>query len=154
MRFSELAGKELIDVRDGVRLGELGDAELVFEAATGFVRSVVVSPRRAWWQRHRELVIPWRGIKKIGIDLIMVDLGTVADYAGEPEDRWPWNRRRHDLQEDGDEESADGDLEGGRSAPPASRPAAPANGVWRAQGRRGEGEGGGPARGLFFFRRR
>lgn len=153
MRFSELAGKELIDVRDGVRLGELGDAELVFEAATGFVRSVVVAPRRAWWQRHRELVIPWRGIKKIGIDLIMVDLGTVADYAGDREERAPWNPDRSSRRERADETVDEGfpdDEEGPRPSPPSGR----ANGVWRFRGQGEEREPGGSGRGLFFFRRR
>ena len=66
MRFSELAGKELVDVREGVRLGELGDADLVFEADTGYVRSVVVAPRRSWWQRHRT-----RSTRTTGLSMAM-----------------------------------------------------------------------------------
>lgn len=75
MRFSDLAGKEIIDVREGLRLGELGDAELVFEVRTGKVRAIVVTPHGPWWRRSRELVIPWQGVRKIGVDVIVVDLG-------------------------------------------------------------------------------
>lgn len=79
MRFSDLAGKELIDVREGLRLGELGDAELVFEMRTGKVRAIVVAPQGPWWRRSREMVIPWAGVRKIGVDVIVVDMAVGAE---------------------------------------------------------------------------
>lgn len=82
MRLSELAGKELIDIRDGMRLGPLGNADLVFEARTGRVRAIVVAPRGRWWERQREWLIPWKGVRKIGVDLIIVDLGVSLEEPG------------------------------------------------------------------------
>lgn len=92
MRFSDLAGKELIDVREGLRLGELGDAELVFEVRTGKVRAIVVAPQGPWWRRSRELVIPWAGVRKIGVDVIVVDMAAGGEPslagAANPADGW------------------------------------------------------------------
>lgn len=84
MRFSDLAGKELIDVREGLRLGELGDAELVFEVRTGKVRAIVVAPHGPWWRRSREMVIPWAGVRKIGVDVIVVDMAAGAEQSLAP----------------------------------------------------------------------
>ena len=81
VRFSELAGKEIIDIHDGIRLGVLGEADVLFEARTGRVRAIVITEKGSWWQRGRERVIPWRGVRKIGVDLIIVDLSTAIDRA-------------------------------------------------------------------------
>lgn len=88
MRFSELAGKEVVDLHQGVKLGVLGEADIVFEARTGKVRAIVLAERGSWWHRGREIVIPWRGVRKIGVDLIVVDLSmaiTEEELAGRSE---------------------------------------------------------------------
>lgn len=74
MRFSDLAGKEVVDLHQGVKLGVLGEADIVFEAQTGKVRAIVLAERGSWFHRGREIVIPWRGVRKIGVDLIVVDM--------------------------------------------------------------------------------
>lgn len=78
MRFSELAGKELISIDEGARLGVISETDLVIDTETGTIHSLVV-PNRGTFFRRRILVIPFHGIKKIGHDLIIVDLGTVLD---------------------------------------------------------------------------
>ncbi|NMB25001.1 MAG: YlmC/YmxH family sporulation protein [Firmicutes bacterium] len=78
MRFSELAGKELISIDEGARLGVISETDLVIDTETGIIHSLVV-PNRGTFFRRRILVIPFHGIKKIGHDLIIVDLGTVLD---------------------------------------------------------------------------
>lgn len=94
MRFSDLAGKEIIDLDQGVRLGVLGEADIVFESRTGRVRAIVIAERGSWWHRGREIVVPWRGIRKIGVDLIVVDLSTaVEDGDLDDDDRDPPSAR-------------------------------------------------------------
>jgi YlmC/YmxH family sporulation protein len=74
MKLSELVGKEIINLADGERLGIVSDTELVIDSETGRIDSIVV-PRRGGFSRKRNsFVIPWRAIKRIGTDLIIVDV--------------------------------------------------------------------------------
>lgn len=81
MRYSDLAGKEIIDIDAGLRLGVVNDTDLVIDAEKGKVVAIIIPARGRWWNR-RELEIPWHGIKKIGVDLIIVDLSTAVDAHG------------------------------------------------------------------------
>ncbi|MGI6567042.1 MAG: YlmC/YmxH family sporulation protein [Firmicutes bacterium] len=80
MRFSELAGKEVISIDEGARLGIISETDLVIDTESGIIRSLIV-PNRGTFLRRRTLVIPFHGIKKIGHDLIIVDLRTMEDEA-------------------------------------------------------------------------
>ena len=77
MRLSELGGKEIINISNGARLGVVGESDLVFDENTGQVRSIVL-PRRSslisFWAGKQYLVIPWEAIKKIGREVIIVEL--------------------------------------------------------------------------------
>jgi YlmC/YmxH family sporulation protein len=77
LRLSELAGKEIINIFDGVRLGTIGESDLVIDPMTGEVASIVLPQRSGFWNNwleRRELVIPWSTVKKIGNEVIIVDL--------------------------------------------------------------------------------
>lgn len=78
MRYSDLAGKEIIDIDQGIRLGIINDTDLVIDTDAGRVVAIIIPSRGGWWAR-RELEIPWHGIRKIGVDLIIVDLSTAVD---------------------------------------------------------------------------
>ena len=78
MRFSELAGKEVISIDEGARLGIISESDLVIDTQSGTIRSLII-PNRGTFLRRRTLVIPFHGIKKIGHDLIIVDLTTMED---------------------------------------------------------------------------
>ncbi|HHV93819.1 MAG TPA: YlmC/YmxH family sporulation protein [Firmicutes bacterium] len=78
MRFSELAGKEVISIDEGARLGIISESDLVIDTESGTIRSLII-PNRGTFLRRRTLVIPFHGIKKIGHDLIIVDLTTMED---------------------------------------------------------------------------
>ena len=80
MRFSELAGKEIISIDEGARLGVISETDLVIDTDTGVIYSLIV-PNRGTFFRRRTLVVPFHGIKKIGHDLIIVDLSTMEDEA-------------------------------------------------------------------------
>lgn len=72
-----MAGKEIINIFDGVRLGTIGESDLVIDPMTGEVASIVLPQRSGFWNNwleRRELVIPWSTVKKIGNEVIIVDL--------------------------------------------------------------------------------
>ncbi|MBQ1501497.1 MAG: YlmC/YmxH family sporulation protein [Firmicutes bacterium] len=72
-RISELRNKDVIDEKDGRRLGYAADVEL--DAENGVLKALVIpgeSRLFGFWERSEELVIPWEKIKKIGADVVMV----------------------------------------------------------------------------------
>ncbi|NLJ80270.1 MAG: YlmC/YmxH family sporulation protein [Firmicutes bacterium] len=80
MRYSELSGKEIVCIDEGIRLGIVDHTDLIINTRTGEVNSIVIPYGNRWFS-PRLIVIPWRGIKKIGRDLIIVDLTTAKNYA-------------------------------------------------------------------------
>lgn len=77
MRLAELVGKEIVNIRDGARLGVVGESDLTIDAESGQVQSIIL-PRRAnlltIWMDRQQLVIPWEAVKKIGSEVIVVEL--------------------------------------------------------------------------------
>lgn len=73
--FCELRRKEVINICDGARLGCIADMEL--DACTGTILTLLVpGPTRCLGLLHasEELVIPFCKIKKIGEDVILVEI--------------------------------------------------------------------------------
>ena len=72
MRFSELHCREVINLCDGARLGEVSD--LIFDAVTGQVTNIVVPGQGGLLSlfSREECVIPWRCIETLGEDYILV----------------------------------------------------------------------------------
>lgn len=81
MLLSDLAGKEIINLYNGAKLGLVGDADLDI-SANGAVEAIILTSRggfSGFWsskgERDREnLVIPWQTVKKVGSEVIIVDL--------------------------------------------------------------------------------
>lgn len=74
-RFSDLRCKEVINVSDGARLGYVYDLEL--ETESGRVLSIIVPGRCRLFgllSSGGDLVIPWPCIRRIGTDIILVDV--------------------------------------------------------------------------------
>lgn len=82
MRLSELTGKEVINIGDGARLGLVDECDLVFDCRTGRI-SAMLLPRRNWltalWGDARVSTIPWRTIRRIGEEVIIVDLNNAYE---------------------------------------------------------------------------
>ncbi len=77
MRICDLKEKEVINFRDCERLGYVGDVE--FNICTGCLEKLIVpGPCKIWGilGRESEYIIPWRCIKQIGADIILVDICT------------------------------------------------------------------------------
>lgn len=76
VRLSELIGKDIVNIQNGSRLGTVADSDLVIEAETGEIESIILPSRAGLlnlWDRTN-LTIPWSAVKKIGAEVIIVDL--------------------------------------------------------------------------------
>jgi len=75
--LGELIGKEIVNLYDGTRLGVVGESDFTIDAASGQVQSIIL-PRRAnlftLWMDRQQLVIPWEAVKKVGSEVIVVEL--------------------------------------------------------------------------------
>lgn len=76
MRLSELSGKEIVDVKKAERLGVLGQTDLEINEKNGQIQALVI-PSLKWFGLKRqgeEIRVPWSHIKKIGNDMIILDI--------------------------------------------------------------------------------
>ena len=72
-RMSELRCKEVINVRDGIKLGYVDDVEI--DGCSAAVVSVVIFGKSRFFGlfgREEDLVIPWSCIEVIGEDIILI----------------------------------------------------------------------------------
>jgi len=79
-KTSELREREVVNVLDGKRLGLASDLEV--EAETGRIKAIIVpGPGKFLWLfgKSEDFVIPWERIKKIGVDVILVDAPNYVD---------------------------------------------------------------------------
>lgn len=75
IRVSELRSLEVINIGDGRRLGTIRDIDL--DLQEGKIKAIVLpgNPRfLGLFGRRDDLVVSWQQIKKIGVDVILVDL--------------------------------------------------------------------------------
>lgn len=72
-RITDLRNKDVINIKDGCRLGCVIDIE--FDICSGKICAIVVpGPCRffGFFGRDEDIVIPWCDIDKIGDDIILV----------------------------------------------------------------------------------
>ena len=73
-KTSDFRQKEVINIRDGRRLGVIIDME--FDLDSGRIVAIVVPGPSRWLgfiKGSQDIIIPWEDIKKIGDDVILVD---------------------------------------------------------------------------------
>ena len=73
-RIAELQYKELVDISSGLRYGFISDLEIDVERGT--IENIVVYGKpRAFgiFGRDSDTIFPWKAIKRVGTDLILVD---------------------------------------------------------------------------------
>lgn len=73
VKISEFQIKDVVNVSDGKRLGNIGDIEI--NISTGKIEAVVISGSGrvlGFFGKENEVVIPWKNIIKIGQDVILV----------------------------------------------------------------------------------
>ena len=81
MLMSEIIGKEIVDLSQGVKWGPLRDADLMVDLRSGQVEALIIPVRRGWLGRS-EVVIPWERVLKVGREVIVVDLGAGSPAEG------------------------------------------------------------------------
>ena len=90
VRLDELEEKEVINIRDGARLGYVFDLEM--DLACGKICAFFVSCPAKFFGlggRDTEYRVPWDMIYRIGCDFILVDLDPPACLCQDPrEKRW------------------------------------------------------------------
>lgn len=77
IKFSDFKDKEVINCRDGERLGYICD--LVFDLDCGkIIKLIIPGPCKVWGilGRENEYIICFCDIKQIGEDVILVDIDT------------------------------------------------------------------------------
>lgn len=73
-RITQMRCKEVVDIQNGSRYGNVGDLEIDLD--TGQVHALVVPGRLRLFGllgRERERVFPWSAIRCFGEDIILVD---------------------------------------------------------------------------------
>lgn len=79
VKTSDLRVKDVVNVRDGRRLGPISDLELDLES--GRITAIVVAGGArlfGLFGRENDYVIPWERIQKIGIDVILVEVDAMG----------------------------------------------------------------------------
>ena len=85
MRLSEMKQKEVINIKDCSRLGFVGDVDI--DICTGRVTALIIPGPGCLWGflgRESEYVIPWRDVKQIGDDIILVELCIFHKSSADP----------------------------------------------------------------------
>lgn len=75
MRMSEMREKEVINICDGERLGNICDVD--FEVKTGRICSLIIpGPCKVFGMlgRDQEYIIPYDRIQRIGTDVVLVEV--------------------------------------------------------------------------------
>ncbi|MHB9094708.1 MAG: YlmC/YmxH family sporulation protein [Eubacteriales bacterium] len=78
VKISDLRMREVINVINGKKLGLIKDIEIDLDA--GRIKSVVLPGNGkvlGLFGRNDDVVVPWQKIKKLGMDVILVEL---ADF--------------------------------------------------------------------------
>jgi YlmC/YmxH family sporulation protein len=77
LRLNELIGKEMVNIYDGMRIGTVGESDMVVDPETGQIISIIL-PNKGnvinFWTDRQKMVIPWDAVKKIGREVIVVEL--------------------------------------------------------------------------------
>ncbi|MGI6360921.1 MAG: YlmC/YmxH family sporulation protein [Bacillota bacterium] len=102
MRISDLRNKDIINNSDGKKLGYIRDIE--FDIQKGQVKSFILTYDkgfRGWFNRPEEIVIEWSQIKKIGVDVILVELNErLADEKDQRQQKMPVAHDVEIIEED------------------------------------------------------
>ena len=77
MKLSKLGGKEIVNLNDGGRLGILAESDLLIDDRNGKIKALLVPDYKSQFSIFYDknyLEIPWECVKKIGNDMIIIEL--------------------------------------------------------------------------------
>ncbi|WP_394232599.1 YlmC/YmxH family sporulation protein [Niallia oryzisoli] len=81
VRISEFQIKDVVNVADGKKLGNIGDIEINLQ--TGKIDAIIISGSGkilGFFGKDEDIVIPWKNILKIGEDVILVRFKETTEY--------------------------------------------------------------------------
>lgn len=84
VKISEFQIKDVVNVSDGKKLGNIGDIEI--NLSTGKIEAVIVTGNGkvlGFFGREEDIVIPWKNIIKIGQDVILVRYKNIEERTTE-----------------------------------------------------------------------
>ncbi len=77
MRLSEFAAKRIVNIYDGGILGTAGESDLLVDPYNGGISAIILPPAKgfgAFSSSKRRLTIPWETVRKVGSEIIVIDL--------------------------------------------------------------------------------
>ncbi|PLR77472.1 YlmC/YmxH family sporulation protein [Bacillus sp. V3-13] len=87
IKISDFQIKDVVNITDGKRLGNIGDIEINLD--TGKIEAVIVSGAGkvlGLFGRDEDIVIPWKNLLKIGEDVILVRYRDTSEIKFREED--------------------------------------------------------------------
>ena len=87
MKISDFQTKDVINIVDGRKLGQVSDLEL--DLRQGRIDSIVVPNNTKFFGLFgggTDVIIPWRNIVKIGTDVVLVRIDDAKVYRNEEDD--------------------------------------------------------------------
>ena len=87
LKISDFQTKDVINIVDGKKLGQISDLEL--DLRQGRIESIVVPGQSKFFGLFgggADMVIPWRNIVKIGLDVVLVKLDDARVYRSPQDD--------------------------------------------------------------------
>jgi YlmC/YmxH family sporulation protein len=94
LKISDFQSKDVINIVDGKKLGQISDLEL--DLRQGRIESIVVPNQSKFFGMFgggTDVVIPWRNIVKIGMDVVLVKLEDAKAYRVEDGDNSAGDQR-------------------------------------------------------------
>ncbi len=76
MNLSEIAGKEIVNLVTGERLGVVGECDLIVDETTGQILALTIPREKGFFGLKKDksvLEVPWKNIRKIGNDVIIIE---------------------------------------------------------------------------------
>ncbi|MDQ0217163.1 YlmC/YmxH family sporulation protein [Peribacillus cavernae] len=74
VKISEFQVKDIVNISDGKKLGNLSDLEI--NISTGAIEAIIITNSgklMGLFGKDEDIIIPWNKIKKIGADVIIVE---------------------------------------------------------------------------------
>jgi YlmC/YmxH family sporulation protein len=91
--MSELGSKEIVNLLTGERLGLVGEGDLVIdEAGGGQIVELVLPARRGLWGVRAGAAIPWSSVRRIGPEVVLVELDDPPNAASTARRAAFWSR--------------------------------------------------------------
>ncbi|OEH84719.1 hypothetical protein BHU72_07740 [Desulfuribacillus stibiiarsenatis] len=84
VKLSDFQSKDVINIVDGRRIGIISDFEL--DLHEGYIKAIIVPAGNrmfGFFNDRQDIVIPWKRIRKIGTDVILVEISDLSSTLDE-----------------------------------------------------------------------